>query len=295
MNIDHIAEFAVLARVGNYLEASELLFISQSSLSKHIQSMERELGVKLFDRTTRHISLTDEGRLFLPYARKIAGLRHEYTTALMQVTTSGTLAIGSLPIMAPYGITDAIAGFQRNNPGISVRLVEGDGDQLKQMLISDEIELAFIRDEGDIDERFRRIPFTGDRLMAILPPDHPLAGHDTITLKELEPENFLLLPEGSAVHRLVLQKCKEQGFAPTVTYTGQRAENIIDLVSKGMGVSLLMEKPARSLSHGNVAIIEVQPIVKQAIRIFTKRERDLSRMATHFINYIPYQDFFHVY
>ena len=295
MNIDYISEFAVLAQVGNYLEASNLLFISQSSLSKHIQAMERELDVKLFDRTTRRIALTDEGRVLLPYARKIAALKHEYTTALHQAHGIENLSIGSLPIMAPYGITAALVDFQRDNPQISVHIIEGEAHKLKGMLLREEIELAFIRDDGVTEPEFRKIPFTGDHLVAVLPQEHRLAARASIELGELATENFLLLPEGSIVHKMAVEHCIEAGYTPHITYTGERAENIIDLVARGSGVSLLMEKPTRSLVHDNVALVDIYPAVEQAVRVYTNRTVSLSDAAMHFIDYLPYRDFFKSY
>ena len=294
MNIEHIAEFAVLAQVGNYLEASELLFISQSTLSKHIQSMERELGVRLFDRSTRRIALTEEGRTFLPYAKKIATLRHEYTVALEQTRGTQSLTIGSLPIMAPYGITSAIMDFQHDNPHVQVRIVEGDAAELKSAMRAGELEVAFIRDDGADEREFRKMPFAEDHLVAVLRASHPLARRDSIQLEELSNEFFLLLPAGSVVHTLAVDACVEHGFSPHIIYTGQRAENILDLVARGAGVSLLTEKPTTSLVRDNdqVVLVDVTPPVRHDVCVFTLRDAELSEPARRFIDYIPYHDFF---
>ena len=80
MDIDYIHEFVVLADTGNYMEAADKLFLTQSSLTRHIQKLEADLGVLLFDRSTRHIELNKYGNLFMPYARQISQLQKEYTT-----------------------------------------------------------------------------------------------------------------------------------------------------------------------------------------------------------------------
>ena len=82
MNIDYLKEFVVLADTGNFSRAADALFLSQSSLSKHIKAMEQELAIPLFRRTTRRLELTEDGMSFLTYARQISRLQYEYETAL---------------------------------------------------------------------------------------------------------------------------------------------------------------------------------------------------------------------
>ena len=192
MDISRFGEFAILAQSRTFLDAAELLFMSQSTLSKHIMAMEHELGCKLIDRSQRHVTLTAQGEALLPYAQKIATLQHRYLAAI-QIGAGEPLehlTVGSIPIMAPYGITDAVIDFQQANPSYSVELIEGEGDTLKRMLLHEDIDLAFIRDSGAIEPEFKKIPFTTDRLVAVLPLDHPLAECDTVEIDDLIDENF---------------------------------------------------------------------------------------------------------
>lgn len=120
MDISRFGEFAILAQSRTFLDAAELLFMSQSTLSKHIMAMEHELGCKLIDRSQRHVTLTAQGEALLPYAQKIATLQHRYLAAI-QIGAGEPLehlTVGSIPIMAPYGITDAVIDFQQANPHI---------------------------------------------------------------------------------------------------------------------------------------------------------------------------------
>ena len=82
MDISRFGEFAILAQSRTFLDAAELLFMSQSTLSKHIMAMERELGCNLIDRSQRHVTLTAQGEALLPYAQKIATLQHRYLAAI---------------------------------------------------------------------------------------------------------------------------------------------------------------------------------------------------------------------
>ena len=156
MDISRFGEFAILAQSRTFLDAAELLFMSQSTLSKHIMAMEHELGCKLIDRSQRHVTLTAQGEALLPYAQKIATLQHRYLAAI-QIGAGEPLehlTVGSIPIMAPYGITDAVIDFQQANPSYSVELIEGEGDRRTKALL-EELYAAVVRGET-LAEAMRR-------------------------------------------------------------------------------------------------------------------------------------------
>lgn len=183
MELNHVKEFIALTKTENYLEAAENLFISQSSLSKHIKSLEVELGTTLFDRTIRQLKLNEAGKVFLKYAQQLIDVQHQCNTALINLKEAEeqNLTIGSIPIMAPYGITDMLIDFKKANVKINLSIIEGETEQLKQKLRNDDCDLIFIRRLSgqkevaeDLDD-FAVINFTTDYLVAVLPNDHPLA------------------------------------------------------------------------------------------------------------------------
>ena len=99
------------------LEAAECLFISQSCLSKHIKKLETEIGVELFERTTRTVVLTEFGQMLLPNARKMVGLEYEFEKNVRRKIhqDSGNIVLGSIPSMKQHAITALIAGFLNEN------------------------------------------------------------------------------------------------------------------------------------------------------------------------------------
>ncbi len=285
METTWLNEFLVLAESENYLAAADMLFISQSSLSKHIKALEAELGVALFTRTTRKVILTDQGRKFADCARQILDIQYGFIRDLEADAANGhqTLTIGSIPMMAPYRITDIIVKFQQENPGCSINLLEDESASLKELLRKNQCDLAFIREEEEKETEFARFPFTSDHLVAVLPVTHPLAHEKAILLPQLAHENFLFLKPGSLLYDLSVSSCKKAGFTPNITYTGKRAENIIDLVEKGAGVSLLMEKPILALKTPRVSIVDIEPMVTTRISIYYKKNIPLSASAKKFM------------
>lgn len=285
-DISYLKEFTVLAEIGNYLKAADALFISQSSLSKHIKALEKELGLSLFERSTRSLKLTSYGQTLLPYARKIVNLHYQSTVALMNQMDAKqqVVSIGSIPSVAPYGITDQILRFQMENKNITVQLYEAESDQLLQMLRQNRFELAFIRDRHDEDSReFARIPFAEDHMAAVFRKNHPLARKSSVSLEELKDEKFLFLPPNSLMFNLCMKECKKAGFTPRVVYSGSRADTILDLVNKGMGSTLLMRKPIDFSQRNDVAVVDIVPKITTQIQIYYKKDAVLSAASRHFI------------
>ncbi|MBR1829115.1 MAG: LysR family transcriptional regulator [Atopobiaceae bacterium] len=295
MDTQRCREFVVLAQTCNYLQAADQLFISQSSLSKHIKALEKELGVELFNRTTRRVQLTEHGRVFLPFARKLAATAHDAETALSYASDNERriLDIGSIPVMVPYGITGLLHQFESEHVNVRLRITEGDADHLKDMLRNRTLDLAFIRDwDGDVahdgdDAEFATSEYAEDCLAAVLPAGHPLAMRPSISLAELANEDFLLLPKGTVMNALITDACAVEGFVPEVRYRGTRAENIIDLVARGMGVSLLMRTPAAYLTRSAVSIVDLEQPITTKIRLYRLRDREPSPEALEFLAYVP--------
>lgn len=248
MNISFFREFTVLAEEKNYMEAAERLYMNQSTLSKHIKTMESELGVSLFDRSTRRVELTEYGKALLPYAQSITRCEFEYSSLLRQIQNreKGMMTLGSIPPMAQYGIVGLLAAFQNEYPDSHVTILEEDSQNLVNLLREKKCELIFLRESKlDFEKNFLddnalvRIPFVQDRLIALLPSGHPLAQKEQITLRELKDENFCLIKEGTLLYEMCVNACQASGFIPNITFTSHRIDSILDMVSAGDHVALL--------------------------------------------------------
>ena len=138
-----------------FWEASERLYMNQSTLSKHIKNLESELGISLFTRTTRRVELTNYGRIFLPYAKSVIRSEFEGLSAIrrLQNIENGLLTIGVIPSMPQYHITQFLTDFQKAYPQTSIRITEDDPVNLMQYLEDEKCELIFQREEKMIFEK----------------------------------------------------------------------------------------------------------------------------------------------
>lgn len=278
MELSYIREFVVLAETGNYLEAADALFIAQSSLSRHIKSIELDLGSPLFDRTTRKVVLNGFGQAFLPYAKKMVEIQEEYENVLQSYLSgvSSTITVASIPSMVRYNITDVLAGFKQANPRYKLNILEADSSQILQLLLEEKCECGFVRDKDGLFDGFNKIPFTTDHLVAILPKNHPLANREYLSLEEIQNEPFLFLNKNTTMYSICVNACREAGFEPNVAFTGLRGENLIDLVAKKMGVAVLTRRPISGRTYEDVVLVDVVPYVTTSICLVYQKNKKIA-------------------
>lgn len=299
MNTTFFKEFTVLAEAKNFWEASERLYLNQSTLSKHIKLMETELGVPLFTRTTRRVELTKYGEALLPYAQSIIKAEFEYSTLLMQIQNAekGTLNLGTIPAMTQYNITSLLSAFRKKYPESSVKIIEDDPKNLIGLLLSGKCELVFTREsklsfEKNFleDTHIVRIPYIHDHLVALLSKKHRLASAQTLTLRELKDESFCFIKEDSLMYDICVSACQAANFIPEIVFTSHRLDSIIDMVSTGSHVALLMNQhllpPEKALYSTKLpwVTVDITPHICSQVSLCYLKEQRLSASAQNFIH-----------
>lgn len=290
MELKYILEFVELVDAGKFSEAAERMFLSQSSLSKHMKALEADLGVPLFERETkRKVILSEHGKLYLPYAEQIAILHREYLALQAKhiKALSSTLKIGSIPSMEPYRITDLLTGFQNAHPDLALKVEEVESAVSCERIRQGKLDCAFVREyPGMKDSNLERINYTFDTLCAVLNQNHPLAKEKKVSLLQLCDESFLLLKDSSFMYEMCVEACEKAGFIPNVTYTGSRGDNIVNMVSRGSGVALLTKRPIVHFKTQNVAVVDITPSISTEINLLYSKERQQSEILTQFIEYM---------
>ncbi|MCC8065752.1 MAG: LysR family transcriptional regulator [Clostridiales bacterium] len=287
MEINYLNEFVKLAETGNYLEAADALYISQSTLSRHIQNIENDLGVQLFNRTTRKVELNEFGRTFLPFAKQITGLKADYTQAMTNQIRrqKNSITIGAIPTMTQYYISEILARFQNENPSIHLNIIGADSSKLDGLLRDGECDFAFMRSSGKTDQEFQSYPYFTDHMVAVVSRNHPLASSGNLSLSQLKAEPFLFLAKDSTMYTFALNACLAAGFTPHIRFTGHRAENIVDLAGREMGIGLLSKQPVMHLDTSSVCLIDIVPQFTTKIVLMFKSEQSLTPTARQFLKF----------
>lgn len=288
MEIHYLHEFVTIAKCGSFSLAAEDLNLSQSSLSKHIKALERELETTLFDRSTRSVTLSETGKLLLPYAHDIIEAHSKLRNLLNEqaVHKRQILSIASIPMMAQYKITSAIAKFNNKFPAIRLDVRETESKDIIDCLENRSCELAFWRSSAIYSPELESLPLYTDHMMAVLPKQHCLAHKQSLNLSQLSGESFLLLDQNTLLYSLCTAACERAGFVPHITYMGKRPETIIELVAKNMGIALLMNKHVDYVKHPSVISIKIVPEEINYICMIRLKNKRHSESASLFWNFI---------
>lgn len=285
MEIEQLYEFTVVAKLGSFSQAAEELNMSQSSLSKHILSLERELGAPLLIRNPRNVTLSPAGAEILPLAAQTYELLNKIHVAADQHSSrkKDRLRIASIPVMAQYNITGLLAKFQREHSNVTLEVTECEKQELLSLLEGGKCELAFSRRGLEPDEEcLEYLPICRDNLVAVLSRNHPLAERKTLALRDLKGQSLLFLDKQTGFHHLYTNLCRGAGFIPRIAYTGHRPENIVALAAQNMGIALLMRRHIDYIQKPDVAVIDISPAVESSICLVRQKNLPMTDLANTF-------------
>lgn len=284
-----LREFLVLAQTENYLEAAEILFISQPTLSRHIMTLENEIGVPLFDRTTRSVKLNKYGRLLMPYAQKFIQLLNQFDNMLLveKRSENNALNICFMPAMSSYKIIDVLLRFKDRHPEYDINVIPAYRGGISSKLRAHECQFAFLRETTmDSNDELIRLPYTTDKLIALVPKTHELAKHDSIALSTLSEYNLVTFSDDTFVYNIIRNACLKCGFEPRVAYTDYKAAHLLDSIMLGNGVGLLFDKmiPAHAHEMDTLKIIDVTPTFTTNISLAYLAKEPQNQMGQDFLD-----------
>ncbi|SCB94296.1 LysR family transcriptional regulator [Weissella bombi] len=245
MDINKFNVFLDLAKTGNYSETAQRLYTTQGNISKQILALEKELKTKLFIRGHRQITLTESGRITEMYAKKIL---HEFD-ALQQtlnkhnVESDNVLTIHTMSSFSNYEGFSLMSAFHQNYPEITLHFSEIKDSDLINSVMDNQADIIFGHYTPDLNHRLETLLTDQDNLVAVLPANHPLSAKKILSLNDIIQEDLLLL-EGEET--LIFNKFKvmveKKQWQNAVAYQGKRIDIILNMVSNGMGIALVMDK-----------------------------------------------------
>lgn len=286
MEIDYIREFVTLAKCGNYLAASEELYISQSSLSKHIIALEKELGFPLFDRTTRKVTLSRYGMLFLPYAQDMVDTEAAFRSKItvMAAVEEGSIQLGVLPSFLSYQLEQVILDFKRRFPQYSISLTEDTSEMLLFHLKEGTCNLAALRTyEDTLPPDFVSVPIFYDQLSLLITEGGPLDdGRTVITWKDLESVELL---SGALNSRKLADLTEQLGIRLNIVSRMSRASSTVNMLNKGGYTAALMSKQIALfyLKKGPYKIIDIQPPIRSTVALVYRKDAPQTAAMRQFI------------
>lgn len=243
LNLKQLKVFYYVARHLSFTKAAEELFVTQPAVTMQIDALERHYGTRLFTRERKNLSLTEAGAMLYSYAERIMILAFEADQAMLNLKMHphGVLRIGTTKTWARVLMPGYILRFQEKFPELRIQLDEGSSDEMALSVVYGRNDLAIVG-RVDYDERLEVIPFPGhekDEVVFVVPPDHPLAGRETVTMAEVAPLPLLLREQGSGIRRVIVEHARACGVELNVMLEASSVPFIKDLIRKGAAVSIL--------------------------------------------------------
>lgn len=263
VNMKLLQTFLAVAERGSFRLAATAVHRSHSAVSAQILQLEDQLGVRLFERTTRSVALTDEGRLLRDSAWRAL---YELDLGLRQIKETsdlkrGQLSLASSPNLASVYLPRVLAEFTKAYPQISVNVHELTSAELFAAARDRKVDFA-IGTEAD-DASFRYQTLLVEPLQALVPWTYYPKLSRRISLGELAKLPLLLSSSATAVRALIDEKMRESGLTPTVRFQFVQAQTIIAMAEAGVGAAIL---PASSLTRATGSTARILEIVKPSFQ-----------------------------
>ena len=284
MELRQLEYFQMASRLKNITRAAERLRVSQPNITVAIKKLEAELGIQLFDRSQKQLSLTPEGAVFL--TRIELALRN-IQDAVLEVNDykqlqKGTIKIGIPPMMGAYLFPKIFSSFQRRYSHLDVYLHEEGSVAIREQLERDELDFGIII-VPDSSPNLQLLPMVRSQVVCCVPEGSDLAARKAITLQDIENQNLIMLKEGSFLRQTMLQKMKAAGVTPNIVLESNQVVTIMGLVESGVGNAFLLDMIVRDV-QGIRALPLASPIYVD-IGLAWKRDRYISNAAQSFIDF----------
>ena len=262
MPVNKYEAFMRAVELGSITRAAESLGVTQSAVSHMISSLEAELGFALLRRGRGGAVPTAEGQSVTPAIRGILTARErlDQMASAIRGLDSGTVRIGTFTSVGVHWLPGIIAEFQADYPSVELKLMSGDYHDVEQWLADGSADIGFVplptRLGGEV------IPLRADRLLAVIPANHPLADAAAFPVAELERESFIGLLETS--DRDARGALAAAGVSPHIKYKTKDDYAVIAMIERGLGVSIMPELLLRSCSE-RVRCLELDPPASRTI------------------------------
>lgn len=289
MNFHQLHIFNVVAKHRSYSKAAAELYLSQPTVSVHLQKLEQELGMELFEQLGRNIYLTDAGRMLFIYTQKIFSLAEEAERALeeLQGLHKGRIRLGASTTPGIYYLPNLIGQFKEDYPGIELILDVANTLEIIKKIQANQLDIAVVGEHVSESDLVAE-PFKTDHLVMILSPNHPLLQQDKITLEDLARQRFILREPGSSTRKVIEEAFAKEGIHLRVAMEYGSTDGIKHAVAANLGISIVSELAVQLCEQtGLVAVREIPDIeINREFSLVYHKDKHLAPLTQTFIKAI---------
>ncbi len=233
MELRILNTFLKVAQLQSFSKAAESLGYSQSAITVQVQQLENELGVRLFDRIGKNVTITHYGQEFIPYARDVvAAASRAANFAVEPHELTGTLRVGTLESILATSFGEILPEYHRRCPRVKTEIYSGGTKQLRDMLLHNELDLIYTLDDPGYDPQLVKLFEQPEEIVVMADVNHPLADAQELHLRDIVNASFILMPRTSNYRRL---------FDAELARRKLEVHPFLELDDTGMAIRLLAE------------------------------------------------------
>ena len=286
MNLQKYLSFVKTVEYGSFTKAAEILNYTQSGISRMIADLEKEWGVTLLERSKYGVKPTSDGMKLLPYAQNLCA---DFDKLKMQVDElnglqSGLIRIGTFSSVATHWLPNIIKEFQKDYPNIDYELLLGDYTEIEEWIHTGRVDCGFLRLPTHPD--FETIFLEKDKLMAIIPENHPLKDSEKFPVTALCDEPFMLLEKGAKAE--ISEIFERNNLTPNVKFTTWDDYAVMSMVESGLGIAILPELILKRVPYRIIAK-ELDVPAYRNIGLALRDKKTASLAVKRFIDYLRYR------
>ena len=285
MTLRHMKIFVTVCECMSITKASEKLNFTQPAVSLAIKELENYYGIKLFDRISRKLFITEAGKEFLRYARQIVSLFDEMEKGIKNWDSFGLLRIGSSITIGTCLIPGYVNTFSKIYPKINLKVTIDNSSVIENKILNNELDFALIEGLSHSDYIISK-SFLADELVLVCGARHKLSKETEITLERLATEKLILREKGSGTREILDSTFLTHGIIVVPTFESISTEAIKSAVSSGIGVSVLPYKlVSKELENHDLIKIKITNVeFKRNFHIIYHKDKHLSKSAMNFIS-----------
>lgn len=284
MTLRHLRIFVAVCEQNSMTKAAKKLYLAQPAVSTAIKEMEDHYDVKLFDRISRRLYLTDIGQNFLEYATHIVSLFNDMENNIRQWGQTGKLKIGSSITIGTHLLPQYVSDFSQHHPQSQIEIFIGSSELIENKILQNELDFALIEGSAHSDNIMSRT-FMKDRLSVVCSPQHPLCRLAIVTADDLIAHPLLLREKGSGTRELFDHTMAALGYTYAPAWQSTSTQALISAAAKGLGVAVLPYMLLKEqLTQGIVQELMVQGLdLSRTFHLIYHKNKFLTSLAKSFI------------
>jgi len=290
INLRQLRAFASIGHLASFTKAANVLHTSQPALSAQILQLEDGLGVRLFDRSTRSVALTQAGADLLPVVDKLLTDLGSVVARASDVAqkNTGRVTLAALPSISSTLLPVAVAEMRERHPGISIALKDALAERIVGLIRAGEVDFG-ITSAPPADAQLVFAPLATDHIVAVLPRGHPLLRSRKITLAGLLDVPLILMDRDSSVRRIVDDACAAEGRLPEPAYEATYMATAIGMVRGGLGATLLPSSALELKSASDLVMGRLDNAkLERKLGVLRQRQRSLSPASGAFVQVLQF-------